>query len=252
MSPRFTLLSLAALLGAAAAAQAQTITVTSPTNNAHVLLGAPCQITWTSEALPSDTLVEIAISVPGHSTDQPVAAYVPVSAGQYQFHVPWVSRTGSNCQAKIAVQGSGKYFYGPNFFIVTNLAPALFVRAPAGGEPWPRGATRSVSWEHHNLDGTLTLKLLQGTNVLDTVSGLPIAPQPVSPMRSPSARPIAGGYTLQLASDAAPSITATSVPFSVTGPSGGAAEMDRCFSILTPPPSCRRPMPTGASRTSAR
>ena len=206
-----TVLALVALTGAL---PAQTINITTPTNHAVVPIGTTCTIGWTS-TLPPGTLLEISIGVP-NAEPQPVAACLPVEAGQYQWLVPWASKVGSNCQVRLAIQGSGNYMYGTNYFtLAPNPQPTLLLHAPAGGEQWPVGATRSVSWEPHNLTGTLTLNLLHGTSVVDTVSGLPVASNRVA-YALPAGLAAGQDYTVRLTSDAAPSATAASPPFSVT------------------------------------
>ena len=203
-------LGLAALTSAL---PAQTIDITTPTNNAVVPVGTTCTIGWTS-TLPPGTPLEISIGVP-NANSQPVAGCLPVEAGQYQWLVPWACNVGSNCQVRIAIQGSATYT-GTNYFtLAPNPQPTLLLHAPAGGEQWPVGATRSVSWEPHNLTGTLTLNLLQGTNVADTLSGIPVASNRVA-YALPAGLAAGHDYTVRLTSDAAPSATAASPPFTVT------------------------------------
>ena len=203
-------LGLVALTGAL---PAQTLTITTPTNNAVVPVGTTCTIGWTS-TLPPGTPLEISIEVP-NADAQPVAGCLPVEAGEYQWLVPWAAKVGSNCRVKIAIQGSGAHTYGTNYFtLAPNPQPTLLLHAPAGGEQWPVGATRSVSWEPHNLTGTLTLNLLQGTNVVNTVSGIPVASNRVA-YALPAGLAAGQDYTVRLTSDAAPSATAASPPFSV-------------------------------------
>ena len=207
-------LAAVALVALTCALPAQTITINAPTNNAVVPVGTTCTITWTS-TLPPGTPLNISIDVPNTSA-QPVAGCIPVEAGQYQWLVPWASKAGTHCQVKIAIQGSGDYKYGTNHFtLAPNLQPALLLHAPAGGERWPVGATRSVSWEPHNLAGTLTLNLLQGTNVVDTVSGIPVASNRVA-YALPAGLAAGQDYTVRLTSDTAPSAAAASPPFSAT------------------------------------
>ena len=207
-----TALALIALTGAL---PAQTINITAPTNSAVVPVGTPCTIGWNSAGFAPGTLLEISIVVP-NAENQPVAGCLPVEAGQFQWQVPWASQAGSNCQVKIAIQGSGPVIYGTNYFILApNPQPTLLLHAPAGGEQWPVGATRSVSWEPHNLTGTLTLKLRQGTSVVDTVSGIPVASNRFA-YALPAGLAVGQDYTVQLTSDAAPLATAASPPFSVT------------------------------------
>jgi hypothetical protein len=214
-------LSFCALAALSGALQAQQITITNPPANAQVPVGQPCTIAWTSQGLAPGTQLRIDVNAPDETHRQPVAAFVPVEAGQYQWLIPWACPTGSTCQVKIALQnpsdnsqGPANPWFGTNFALVPNPEPALLLHAPAGGEQWPVGATRSVSWEPHNLTGTLTLDLLQGSNVVDTVSAIPVASNRFQ-YALPVQLPVGNNYTLRLTSDVAPSATATSPPFSV-------------------------------------
>jgi hypothetical protein len=210
-------LALAALSGTL---QAQQITITNPVAGAQVPVGQVCAIAWTSEGLPAGTQLKIVVNVPG-AHDQPVAAFVPVEAGRYQWLIPWACPTGNTATVRISLQNGGNsspgtagFWYGTNFALVPNPAPALILHAPVGGEKWPVGAARSVAWEPHNLAGSLTLNLLHGTNVVDNVRGIPVASNRVH-YTLPVALPAGSDYTLRLTSDDAPSTAATSLPFSV-------------------------------------
>ena len=216
MKPYFALL----LAAAAGALPAEQITITNPVAGAQVRVGAPCTIAWTSEGLSPGTQLKIVINVAG-AGDQPVAAFVPVEAGLYQWLIPWACPTGSTCTVQIGLQNSGSrspgttsFWYGTNFALVPNPEPALILRAPAGGEQWPVGAARSVAWEPHNLTGNLTLDLLQGGNIVATVSGIPVVSNRFR-FTLPVSLPARNDYALRLTSDTSPAATATSPPFSV-------------------------------------
>ena len=202
-------LSFCALVALSGALQAQQITITNPVAGAQVPVGQQCAIAWTSQGLAPGTQLKIGVKV-GGAGDQPVAAFVPAEAGQYQWLIPWACPTGSTCTVQIGLQdpsskpgGTATSWSGTNFALVPNPEPALILHAPAGGEQWPLGATRSVSWEPHNLAGTLTIELLQGSKVVDTVSGIPVASNRF-PYALPEQLPAGNDYTLRLTSDAAP------------------------------------------------
>ena len=218
MPPRFLAITrclcLLALVPFAGTLHAQQITITNPVASARVPIGAPCTIRWSSEGLSPETQLQITVTLDSVGSRQPVATFVPVAAGQYQWQIPWASQLGSNCSVKIALPGATTSWTGPSFALVSNLEPALLLHAPAGGEQWPAGATRSVAWEPHNLTGTLTLDLRQGSNVLNTVSGIPVVSNRFL-YALPAQLTAGSGYTLRLTSDAAPSVTAVSPPFSV-------------------------------------
>jgi hypothetical protein len=203
------------LAAVAGALQAEQITITNPVAGAQVPVGSLCTIAWTSQGLENRQL-KIEVAIPGVANGQSVAKLVPVEAGQFQWRIPWGCPTGSTCKVQIALQDEGVWLWTSGAFALTpNLAPTVIVRSPAGGEQWPLGATRTVSWEPHNLAGALTLELLQAGTVVDAVSGIPVASNRF-PYAFPSGLAAGSNYTLRLTSAAAPSATATSAPFGVT------------------------------------
>ncbi len=206
-------LGLVALTGAL---PAQTLTITSPATNALVPVGTRCTIAWTSAGLAGKTLtIEADLRQP--PPRYAVAGLVPVEAGQYQWDIPWDLNPTNPCTLVITASGGqGPVVTGPPFSLVANSTPTLELHAPAGGEQWPLGATRSVSWVLHNLTGNLTLDLLQSGTVVDSVSGIPIVSNRV-PYTMPLGRAIGTNYSLRLTSAGEPSATVTSPPFSVIG-----------------------------------
>ncbi len=197
------------------ALEAQQLTITNPVAGAQVPVGARCTIGWTNSGLAGQTLT-ITISLNGQMPQYAVANLVPVEAGQYQWDIPWELSPTNPCHVSIQAGGEGgPQWAGPDFAIVANTDPALIVRSPAGGEQWPQGTTRSVSWEPHNLTGTLTLELLQDSTVVDTVSGIPVSSDRFD-YAIPPGLPADSNYSFQLTSDSAPAANATSHPFSVT------------------------------------
>ena len=191
----------------------QQLTITSPTAAAQVPVGSLCTIAWTAQGLEGKQL-KIEVDGEGFTEAQAVAEVVPVEAGQYQWSIPWGCLTGSTCTVQIGLDGSMWPWKGPTFALVANPQPTLLLRSPLGGEQWPLGATRSVSWEPHNLTGNLTLDLLQAGAVADTVSGIPVASNRFH-YTLPAGLAAGTNYTLRLTSAAVPSATATSLPFSV-------------------------------------
>ena len=207
-------LSFLAFVALTGALHAQQITITAPSTNAMVPVGTLCAIAWTSQGLPQGTQVKIDVVLANSNYPQPVTEFVPVEAGKYQWCIPWGCQTGSTCQIKIELQDATAFWFGPVFALVSNPEPALLLHAPVGGEQWPLGAARSVSWEPRNLTGTLTLALLRGSNVVDIVGAIPVASNRFQ-YALPQALPAGNDYTLRLTSDATPSVSVTSPPLSV-------------------------------------
>lgn len=206
-------LSFFLLVALCGALPAQQLVITNPAAGAQVPVGTRCTIGWTNSGLAGRTLT-ISVTVDGNGVS--VADLVPVEAGQYQWNIPWELAPTNPCQVSITAEGEGgETWRGSVFAIVPNTNPVLIVRAPVGGEQWPRGATRSVSWEPHNLTGTLTLDLLQGGAVVNSVSGIPVASNRFH-YAIPAGLPVGSNYTFHLTSDSAPSATVTSRAFGVT------------------------------------
>ena len=98
-------LSFLVLVALAISLQAQQITITNPVAGAQVPVGRQCAIAWTSQGLAPGTQLKIGIKVDG-AGDQPVAAFVPVEAGLYQWLIPWACPTGSTCRVEIGLQNA--------------------------------------------------------------------------------------------------------------------------------------------------
>ena len=199
------------------ALSAQQLVITNPAAGASVPIGGRCTIGWSATNLTGHTL-KLEVSMAGQSGTRTVANFVPVEAGHYEWDIPWEVTPTAPCKVKIIIfEGTNEVgnAEGPEFSIVSNSAPTLLVRSPAGGEAWPRGTTRSVSWEPHNLSGTLTLDLLQGGAALDSVAGLAVASNRCH-YTLPAGLPTGSNYTIRLTSAVAPSASATSKSFAVT------------------------------------
>ena len=212
MTRYLLLLALAAL---PVALHAQQITITNPVAGAQVPVGTVCTIAWSSQGLEGRQL-RIEVAIEGVANAQAVAELVPVEAGQYQWRIPWGCPTGATCKVQMGLQDEAVWPWTSETFALTpNLAPTVILRSPAGGELWPLGATRTVSWEPHNLAGNLTLELLQAGAVVDTVGGIAVASNRFH-YALPSGLSAGSNYMLRLTSAAAPSATATSPRFGVT------------------------------------
>lgn len=186
--------------------------IVSPVAGAVQPLGQLITITWNSAGLQGATL-SINLEGLGQGKLQ-LADFVPVEAGQYQFLIPWEAGASTNCWISINVTGTDMSVAGPTFNVVPNPSPTLAVRAPAGGERWPVGVTRSVAWESHNLAGTLTLELLRGGAVADTVTNVSLAAGRCH-YTLPGALAAGEDYAIRLTADAAPAATVTSPHFTV-------------------------------------
>ena len=209
-------LSFLVLVALSISLHAQQITITNPVAGAQVPVGKRCAISWTSEGMTGQT-VQIEISLAGYTPRYSIAAQVPVEAGQYEWDIPWEMAPSNPCTVYIGPGGEGQpWWHGPEFSIRSNAEPALMIRAPAGGEQWPRSATRSVSWEAHNLGGNLTLELLQAGAVVNSVSGIPVTSNRVH-YAIPAGMEVGTNYSLRLTSAAASAVAATNPAFSVIG-----------------------------------
>ena len=210
-------LAIATLVAMSGALSAKQLIVTNPAAGTPVPIGTRCAIGWSATNL-TDQTAKIEVSMSGQRDNQTVANLVLVEAGQYQWDIPWEVTPAALCKVVITTfEGTNQVgrTEGPEFSIVSNSAPTLLVRSPAGGEAWPRGTTRSVSWEPHNLSGTLTLDLLQGPTVLDSITGLAVGSNHCH-YTLPAGLPTGSNYTIRLTSAFAPSASATSKSFQVT------------------------------------
>jgi len=204
------------LVGLSWTLAAQSLVITNPTAGAQVPVGSGCSIGWAATNLTGQTL-KIELSMPGISPNRSIARLVPVEAGHYEWDIPWEVLTTNGCQFVVTSwEGTNpmETARGPEFSVVSNPAPALLFRAPAGGELWPSGARRSVAWETHNLAGNLTLDLLRGEAVVDSIAGLSVVSNRCYTL--PAGLAASSNYFVRLTSAAVPSLRATSPAFQVT------------------------------------
>ena len=120
--------------------QTPSITITSPAQGTQWTAGTAHNITWTSIGV---TNVSIQYSTDGGFAWNSIMASTPSSAGSYSWIVP-------NVSTKTAVI---RLFDAANStitnrsweFEIVGVSPVV-VTSPAGGESWPVGSTRSITW----------------------------------------------------------------------------------------------------------
>jgi uncharacterized repeat protein (TIGR02543 family) len=151
-----------------APAPAQGILITQPASGAIVPVGTRCTIGWSATNMTGQT---VSIEVNGFL----VADFVDAATGRYSWDIPWGLPASNACQVTLKSETSEPWT-GPVFSMVSNMAPTLIARAPAGGEHWPRGVARWVSWEPHNLSsGAVLIELLRDGAVMDATTGADVA-----------------------------------------------------------------------------
>jgi hypothetical protein len=166
-----TSLGVAMLCGLAVAAQAQTITVTSPAGGETWMLGSTHMITWTTTGQPNAT-VTIILRKDGAPVGN-IAAGVLTASGSY----PWPVGTyqggqvtpGTGYEVRVRASAAVGDSSG-TFTIAGQPAASLQLLAPNGGESWPTGSPQTIRWSATNLTGNVKLELLRTNLVFGTIA----------------------------------------------------------------------------------
>lgn len=134
------------------------ITLTSPVGGETWIIGSAQTTTWTSNGLDSGDTVKIEYSTDNGSTWNLIASNAP-NTGSYI----WTVADAPSTQARVKVSSV-------NLPVITSTSPSAFiiagsitVAAPNGGEVWPAGSTKNVTWTHHGIPGT-TVKIEFSSN----------------------------------------------------------------------------------------
>lgn len=166
-------------LFAAGSAFAAPLTVTSPNGGENWPLLSVKNITWTSDAGGNIKIIlfkggsrlgDIAgVPASQHSYSWTVGSYEGGTAPQgtdYKIKIRTLDNTQSDLSDQVFTIGSAGPEPGP--------APAFGLTAPNGGESWPRGNTRLITWNPGNATGSVRLDLYKGgtapTNLIGTIT----------------------------------------------------------------------------------
>ncbi len=158
---------LAACLALAVGSRAANLTVTSPNGNENWPKGSPHLITWTSVAVSGNVKL---ILFKGGVKFGDIVASVPAS----QHSVSWVvgstdagtAPVGTDYKVRIRTldntiidQSNGTFAIGPPS---PGPGPAFALTSPNGGESWPLGSTRLITWNPGIATGSVRLDLYKG------------------------------------------------------------------------------------------
>ena len=177
MKMRMKMLVLFAIfgLGAALAAHGQSVTVASPNGGERWTLGDREDITWTHSGVSGN--VRINLLDAGGGVVGTIAT-VPVGDGRYSWTV-------GDSGAGRAVAGEyliGLYVRNEDVDDRSNAAFSLSggdappptatitVTAPNGGESWPLGDSRDITWSQSGVSGTVNIDLLRDGAVLGPIA----------------------------------------------------------------------------------
>ncbi|MFQ6092289.1 MAG: hypothetical protein ACE5OR_06345, partial [bacterium] len=128
------------------------ITVTSPNGGENWCVGESRTITWTSQGTSGN--VEIEYSTNGGSSWQTVVSST-ADDGSYGWTIP--NTPSSNCLVRICdVQDRGCCDQSNDNFTI--CVPQITVTSPNGGENWPVGLYRLITWTSENFAGNVEIE----------------------------------------------------------------------------------------------
>ena len=149
---------------------AATLHVTKPNNGEPLKLGTPFTITWTSSGITSP--LKLVLLRNGAKVDN---IFENLAAGTTSFdwtvgnYIGGTAAPGSGYAIRVRTMDNATYDDSDATFTICNTPFAL--TAPNGGESWPRGSTRLITWDPCGLAGSVRLDLYQGGTTLDHIIG---------------------------------------------------------------------------------
>lgn len=129
------------------------ITVTAPNGGEEWIVGSTQNITWTSANLEGDVKIELSRNSGG---DWQTLSPSTANDGQFEWTVTEpISDTALIRISSIDTPASDQ---SDDIFSIS-LAPSLTITAPNGGEVWPIGTSKTISWKSENTSGTVKIEL---------------------------------------------------------------------------------------------
>ena len=120
-------------------------TVTSPNGGESWPAGAVKEITWNyaGEGCPTDARISL---YKGGEYQYIIAGHVEPGAGTYSWSIPGDQAVGDDYQVRITSNSDTRvHDYSDAYF---SISKPLVVSSPNGGESWPAGAVKEITWSY--------------------------------------------------------------------------------------------------------
>jgi hypothetical protein len=142
-----------------------TLTITAPSSSANWNTGTSHNLSWSSSGNPG-TSARLAL-YNGDSLVTTIANSVGITAGLYNWTIPWALMTSSAYRIKItSINDTSVYDFSDNFSITH--VHAVTVTSPSTGATWNAGSSHYISWNSSgNTPGSfVTIYLCDSTTEL--------------------------------------------------------------------------------------
>ncbi len=152
------------------------LNLTSPAGWERWNLGEPRNITWTAANYTGTVRL---VLFKGGVRFGNVAINIPAAAGSYAWTVGQTLDSGTppvGSDFRLYLRSSDNTLIDPSDrrFALIQAAPQLRLTSPNGGESWPLGATRSITWNANGYGGTVRLILFhKAAKVGQIATGIP-------------------------------------------------------------------------------
>jgi PKD repeat protein len=145
------------------------ITVTSPNGGENWLPGTIQNITWTASNLGATVKITLwqngVLKGTIADTLDPISSPYPWTVGKY---VGGTAEPGTGYTVKIKETGTYVADNSDAAFTISSQ-PVITVTSPNGGETWPQGQTRYITWNYSNLTYALKITLWQNGGLIGTI-----------------------------------------------------------------------------------
>ncbi|HNQ26013.1 MAG TPA: DUF3344 domain-containing protein, partial [Methanoregulaceae archaeon] len=194
------------------------ITVVSPDGGETWQLGSPQSIQWNYSGNPGSMVKIEALRGETVIATIPSVSVGSGGSGFFNLTVPSNTPVGDNYRFRVTSTSNPAYtdISSASFTISANSGSSITLVSPIGGEMWTQGSTQFINWSYTGTPGTtVTIEVLKGSIVLQTVTGIAISPSSYS-VRVPYSTPIGDDYKVRISSTSNPVYTDISEnPFTV-------------------------------------
>jgi len=154
----------------AASVHGATLYLTKPNGNENLMLDSPYTITWTSSGITNP--LKLVLLRNGTKVED-IVENMPANTTSHDWtvgnHMGGKATPGSGYSIRVKTMNGDFVDDSDASFTISSGPFAL--TAPNGGESWPRGSTRLITWNPGAATGSVRLDLYKGGTALDNIIG---------------------------------------------------------------------------------
>ena len=143
-----------------------TITVTSPNGGESWPEGSSRTISWNSSNCSGNVSIKLYHVGSLCST---IASSTPDN-GSYVWQVEQCNGNETGYKIRVTNLASGDYDESNSNFSIPGGPCTITVTSPNGGESWPEGSSRTISWNSSNCSGNVSIKLYHVGSLCSTIA----------------------------------------------------------------------------------